>query len=452
MLKPHLHQLFDITIDDLGVAGEGVGHLDGFTIFIDGALPGEHVEAELFQSKRHFGRAHLRAIHQASLQRVAPPCPLFDRCGGCQLMHLAYSEQLEFKRSRVIRALRHIAKVAEPNVAPCLASPSELFYRNKIQLLACKDSRGEIALGLYARGSHNIVEVDKCYIHCPSGEELFQHIRAILKEMRITPYDAVAGSGELRHLLIKTAMRTNSSLVVLVTGGPASAELKRAAEEMMRRVPAVKGIVHNINRACNNVILGTEYHQLCGHPSIDEEVCGLHFKISAASFFQVNPLQAENLYRKALEFAALKPGDSALDAYCGVGTLSLLIAQQCKGVVGIESVPEAVKDASENSHTNGIGNATFVCADTEEYLKAATQAFDVVFLNPPRKGCEASVLEALGGIKPRQIIYISCDPATLARDIALLCNRGFQLDRVQPYDMFPQTAHVECVAALTRTI
>lgn len=448
MLKPHLNQIFDMTIDDLGISGEGVGHIEGFTVFIDGALPGEVIQAQLVQSKRHFGRANLLAIHQKSPSRVQPPCPLFDRCGGCQIMHINYDQQLEFKRDRVTKAIRYIGKISDANVAPCLPSPSPLAYRNKIQLIVAPAKEG-IAIGLYAKGSHDVVEINKCYIHCPQGEEIFQNINKIIKQSTIEPYIAESGEGELRHILIKTAVFTRQSLVVLVTNGPASTRIKKAAQEIIAQSPTVKGVVHNSNTSRTNVILGNEYNLLCGVPSIDEQLCGLHFKISAASFFQVNPAQAENLYKKALEFAELKDNDVALDAYCGVGTLTLLMAKQAKHVLGIENVKEAIEDAKENAVRNGITNVSFVCENTEDYLKGFNKKIDVIFLNPPRKGCEESVLKCIAKIKPKKIVYISCDPATLARDIGQLCTMGYKLNIIQPYDMFPQTAHVECVAQLT---
>lgn len=447
MHPPKLNQKIKLSIHNMGSAGEGIGQYQGFTVFVDGALTDEVVEARLYQRQKRFGRASLLSLVEPSPHRVDPPCPLFGRCGGCQLMHLSYSEQLVVKQQRVIDALQRIGKINDVEVAPCLPSPSPLAYRNKIQMPVKPCGKDGLSIGLYARSSHELVEVDKCYIHCTLGEDVYKKIAPIIKQSGIHAYDPVTGVGELRHLIIKSAVKTAEVLVVLVTKGDITPVLKGIAEKIMASCPSVKGVVHNINTERDNVILGSRYHVLKGSGTIQEKLCGLMFNVSPASFFQVNPQQAECLYDKALECADLKGHEVVLDAYCGVGTMSLFFAKHAKQVIGVECVSEAIEDAKNNAKLNQISNATFICANAETFINTLSE-IDVIILNPPRKGCEISFLEGIGRLRPKTVVYISCDPATLSRDLAILRGLGYDIDVIQPFDMFPQTAHVECVVKL----
>jgi 23S rRNA (uracil1939-C5)-methyltransferase len=444
---PEKFSKLQCTVHNLNNHGEGVSSYQGYTIFIDGALPGEVVEAEIFAIHKKYGRARLLKVLEPSIQRVVPPCPFFGECGGCQLMHLAYPAQLLAKQQTVIDALQRIGKLHTVKVEPCQPSPLPLAYRNKIQLPVREGFEG-ISLGLYARSSHDLIAVDTCRIHCGLGEEVFQVIRELLQQAAVTAYQPSTGGGELRHVLIKSAVQTEQVLVVLVGNGPPSRHLIHVAEQIMLRCPTVRGVVHNKNTSRDNVILGPSYTTLKGAGFIQEELCGLTFKVSPASFFQVNPAQAERLYAKVLEFAALQGQEVVLDAYCGVGTLALFLAKQAKRVIGVECVAAAIEDARENATLNGIQNATFIHALAEKFI-ATLPAVDIVILNPPRKGCERSLLDEIGRLKPSRLVYVSCDPATLARDLAHLHTLGYTCSTVQPYDMFPQTAHVECVASTT---
>lgn len=439
-------QTITLEIQSLGHQGEGVGRLDGYTVFVDDALPGELVQAQFIECNKRYGRAKLTSIEKPSPDRVKPPCPLFGTCGGCQLMHLSYEKQLEMKRQKVVDALTRIGKI-EVEVAPCIASPDDLHYRNKIQL-PVKKSGSRLSIGLYERGSHNLVEVQKCYIHCPLGEEVYKKTKAILQRSGISAYNGE--TGELKHVLIKSGVHTQEALVVLVTTTAPTHRLKEIASQIMEACPTVKGVVHNLHQGKENVILGPTYTVLKGEQSIKETLCGLTFKVSPASFFQVNPAQAEQLYSKALEFAALTGQETVLDAYCGVGTLSLIFAKRAKSVVGVEFVKEAIEDAKENAKLNHITNARFVTGDTALFIQTASPV-DLILLNPPRKGCDPLFLEGIGKLKPKTLVYISCDPATLARDLGILKTFGYQVERVQPFDMFPQTAHVETLVKLTQS-
>ncbi|MGZ3633750.1 MAG: 23S rRNA (uracil(1939)-C(5))-methyltransferase RlmD [Parachlamydiaceae bacterium] len=448
MTLPQLKQNIVLEIEDVGSHGEGVGRHEGYTLFVEGGLPGERVEARLFQKRKNYGKAHLLAILKASEDRVAPPCDLFGTCGGCQLMHLAYPRQLEVKRQRVANALKRIGKMTDVEVPPCLPSPSPLQYRNKIQL-PIRNLHGKTTLGMYERSSHALVEMTNCHIHCTLGDQTYQAIKQLIEDSKLAAYEPSTGKGELRHLLIKSAIYTKEVLVILVTASSDTSQLMPLAKNILERCSQVKGIIHNCNKKNDNVILGDDYTTLMGNDSIQEKLGSLQFKVSPASFFQVNPDQAIQLYSKAIEFADLKGDETLLDAYCGVGTLSLFFAQHAKHVTGVECVPEAITDAKANAILNHIDNVTFICDNTEQYIQKAKN-IDIVILNPPRKGCDEHVLKRLKALQPKQVLYISCDPATLARDLAILRDSGYRIDRIQPFDMFPQTTHVECVVKLCR--
>jgi len=446
--RPQVGQLISCTVDGFGSSGEGVAHHNGYTLFVDGALPGEFVQVKLTESHKRYGKARLLRIIDASADRVTPPCPLFGKCGGCQLMHLSYPKQLEMKERRVVDALKRIGHIEDAIVAPCLPSPSSLSYRNKIQLPVREGASG-IALGLYARGSHDLIELEGCLIHSALGETVYKLVRGQLQRSSIMPYDPVTGKGELRHVLIRTALKKEEVLLIFVTNYEPSKVLKSLAEKILASCSKVKGVVHNKQQGRDNLILGKEYQLLCGAPSIQDTLSDLTFTISPASFFQINPAQAEILYAKAVELAALTGEESVLDAYCGVGTLSLFFAQRAKQVIGVESVPEAIEDAKKNAKTNGIENVRFVTDAAETFIQTLSE-IDLVLLNPPRAGCAPSFLDGIGKLSPDKLIYISCDPATLARDCHILKNYGYRIVSIQPYDMFPQTAHVESVALLMK--
>lgn len=450
IMKWSLQEELVISINSLGQTGEGVGHLEGYTIFVDGSLPGEIVKVLLYELHKSYAKAHLVEIIQPSPNRTQPVCPLFGKCGGCQLMHLIYPEQLIQKQKRVENALKEIGKL-DVRVEPCLPSPLELQYRNKIQLPVKQGAEGPY-LGLYARASHDLIKVDHCHIHCSIGEEIYQKIQKLLSYSNIEPYDSQKETGELRCILIKSSINLAEVLVTLITKTNQVKNLQDFAEKIMGASSLIKGVVQNINGATGNSILSNQYKLLCGSMYLRERLSDLYFHISPASFFQVNPIQAENLYRKALEISCLNGDETVLDAYCGVGTLSLYFARHCKKIIGVECVPEAIKDAHENAKLNSIHNATFICAYSEDYIKNI-QSIDLIILNPPRKGCEKSLLEAIKKIRPKKIIYISCNPSTLARDLAILhADEEYTIEMIQPFDMFPQTAHVECLVKLVLNI
>jgi len=412
-------------IHALNAVGEGVGSVDGLTVFIEGALPQERVEARLIQMKKRYARGSLLACKSPSPERREPVCPVFGQCGGCQLMHLDYKGQLEAKRRRVQDALDRIGHLKNVAVAPCLPSPQEFGYRNKIRL-PVNGSK----LGLYARASHDIVEIDGCPIHCDIGEQLLAKVRQLLPESGLTA---------LKSVTIRSAVSTQETLALFVTDGKERKKIQIFAERLMREAPLLKGVVLSGDKTPNKT--------LCGKGAVTEELLGLSYRIPAPAFFQVNRFQAEALYKQALEFAALTKETTLLDPFCGVGAFTLLAAQRAKKAIGIETVPEAAAAAKENARLNGVENAAFHCGLAEE-LAQKLYGIDTVFLNPPRKGCRPELLERVGRLRPKSVVYMSCDPATLARDLALLEGHGLGIEAVQPVDMFPQTMHVETLVKL----
>lgn len=448
-VNSRLGKKMEMDIERLGINGEGVGSWYGCTIFVDGALPGEKVLASLYEKKKNYGRAFVVSFLSSSPDRVEPVCPLFGRCGGCQMMHMTYSMQLKSKRQRVVDALERIGKLKDVHVKECRPSPSELHYRNKIQIPVIPSNEG-LRLGLYARNSHDLIDMQTCYIHCELGQKVYEIVRPLLLSSGIEAFDPASLAGEIRHILIKTAISTQQVLVVLVGAKEPSDKMRSFARAIKNNIPEVGGVVHCFNPEVNNTVLSDTFMTLEGSSSIHDVLLGLTFKVSAASFFQVNPRQAEALYQGVLDLSSVSEEDVVMDAYCGVGTMSLLFARKAKRVIGIESIEDAIIDAKENAKLNNVENAEFHAMAVESFIADFNDTVDIAILNPPRKGCDISVINKVADMKLKKIIYVSCDPATLARDLSLLSQKGWRVDTVEPFDMFPQTAHVETLVSLSR--
>ena len=414
-------------IRDVTVSGEGVGTYEGLTIFVEGALPGERVRARIVLKKSSYAKAELLEILDGSPDRVKPICPVFGKCGGCQIMHMAYEAQLLLKRKKVVDAFLRIGKLQDFQVAQCVASPKPLYYRNKIQLPVNEN----LEVGLYAKGTHNIVPIETCYIQSDAGNKIL---------------DGIELCTGLRHILIRSNYK-GETLIVLVTREKATEKIKALAKKISQK-ESVRGVLHGVNARDDNVLRSDAYTLLQGEDCIDEEVLGIKVSISPASFFQVNLEQAEHLYRKAFELGCLTLNDTVLDAYSGIGVFSIYLAKQGVKVIGIEIVESAVLDAKANALKNGV-SAEFLLGKVEDLIETV-QNVDVIFLNPPRKGCEEIVLQASIAKNPRSIIYTSCDPATLARDLKILAGFGFTKVFAYPFDMFPQTMHVETVVKIEK--
>ncbi|WP_088005760.1 23S rRNA (uracil(1939)-C(5))-methyltransferase RlmD [Indiicoccus explosivorum] len=439
-----------VRIEDLTHEGAGVAKVEGYPLFIQGALPGEEAEVHVVKTLKSYGFAKLLEIKQASPDRVTAPCPVFDICGGCQIQHLSYEGQLAFKKKVVSDALARLGKLPDVPVLPVKGMENPWRYRNKSQIpFGMQD--GEVAAGFYRTRSHVIADTDTCIIQSEEADRIMRGLKHRLLSMGIEPYDEKTHTGQLRHVVVRKGRATGEVMVVLVTRKKNLPQKERISQLIRELVPAVKSIVQNVNNEKTNVIFGKETLTLWGTDAIEDRIGDVRFEISARSFYQVNPDQTEVLYRQALEYAQLKGDETVIDAYCGIGTISLFLAQQAKAVMGVEIVPQAIEDAKRNAQLNGFTNTLFEAGPAEEVIprwyKEGRKA-DVLVVDPPRKGCDSHLLNTILEQRPERVVYVSCSPATLARDLRILEDGGYRTKEVQPVDMFPQTAHVEAVAWL----
>ena len=446
-----LHQQYEIAIRSLGHSGEGVGSKDDFTVFVPGALVGEVVLAKITLVKKNYAVGSLVRVIAPSEERVEPICPIYETCGGCQLQHLSYDGQLIAKRQQVVDALQRIGKQTALTVHPTLGASSPWLYRNKMQF-PVGEKKGRTVIGCYAKGSHDIIATENCHIQMDANNHIVQAASKILTEMKIPAYREKDDRGVVRHIIGRVGAG-GQAMAVIVTKTKTLPKAEEFVARLRGEVPALVSIMHNINPKRTNVILGQETHCLWGQKTIQDGIGKLMFDISAQSFFQVHTAQADVLYQKALAYADLNGNETVIDAYCGTGTISLFLAQKAKKVYGIEIVAPAIRDAKKNAEANRITNAEFLVGDAVEVMPRLYEQgvrADVVVVDPPRSGCDPIVLETFARMNPERIVYVSCNPASLARDIAVLNELGYRAEEVQPVDMFPQTSHVESVALLRR--
>ena len=439
-----------VHVEDLTHEGAGVAKVDGYPLFIQGALPGEEAEVHVVKTLKSYGFAKLIDIKAASPDRVTAPCPVFDICGGCQIQHLSYEGQLAFKEKVVRNALARLGKLPDVPVRPAKGMENPWRYRNKSQIpFSMRD--GEVTAGFYRTRSHVIADTDTCIIQSEEADRIMRGLKHEILRLGIEPYDEKTHTGLLRHVIVRTGRATGEVMVVLVTRKKKLPNRDEVIQIIRGLVPEVKSVVQNINSDKTNVIFGNETVTLWGTDVIEDRIGDVRFEISARSFYQVNPDQTEVLYRQALDYAQLKGDETVIDAYCGIGTISLFLAQQAKSVMGVEIVPQAIEDAKRNAELNGFTNTLFEAGPAEEVIprwyKEGRRA-DVLVVDPPRKGCDAHLLNTILEQKPERVVYVSCNPATLARDLRILEDGGYRTQEVQPVDMFPQTAHVEAVAWL----
>lgn len=466
-------QLVDAEIIGIGHDGEGVGRTaDGFTLFVHGGLPGERVSVRVEHVKKQFGYAKLLHVAGASADRQEPPCPLYAECGGCQLQHMGYDAQLRQKRKIVVDALERIGKLKVAGAAgsgngqseeeqgssgivvhPTIGMEDPWRYRNKAQV-PFGQVEGGLVGGFYAQGSHRIIDMKECLIQHEWSDRAVGLVKSLCGELGIRAYDEETGRGVIRHVVVKVGFRTGDIMVVLVTNGDDFTRRRELMEMIRRELPGVKSICQNINTAKTNVIFGPRTEVLWGEEYIYDYIGDVRFAISARSFYQVNPVQTERLYGKALEYAALAGGETVIDAYCGIGTISLFLAQHAERVYGVEIVPEAIEDARRNAQLNGLEHkAEFAVGAAEVVIPAWAESgirADVIVVDPPRKGCDPALLDCIARMQPRRVVYVSCNPATLARDLRILEDAGYRTVEAQPVDMFPHTVHVECCVLLTQ--
>ena len=446
-----IHEVYTVAIRDLGVHGEGIGSVDGFTVFVPGALPGETVTAEITLLKKSYALGKLLSIEQKSPFRVVPECPVYENCGGCQLSHLTYEGQLDMKYRRVKDVIERIAGESGNLVRPVLPAAHPFAYRNKMAVPAGL-VKGKAALGCYRQGSHDIIPVSSCAIQKEENNRLLRFARRFIEKYGISVYDEKTRKGSLRHVMGRVG-DGRKIMAVLVTASETLPEEERWIEEIQKELPEVVSLWHNIQPKPGNTILGAKIRHLWGRETLTASLCGLQFEVSPYSFFQVHKEQAEILYEKALAYADLKGGETVIDAYCGTGTISLCLAKKAKRVIGIEIVKPAIEDAKKNAKKNHMENTEFYAADAGKLMPQLYRQGlvpDVIVMDPVRAGCSEEVLKAAAGMNPKRIVYVSCNPATFARDAKILKSEGYEIKEIQPVDMFPQTMHVEAIVLLSK--
>jgi 23S rRNA (uracil1939-C5)-methyltransferase len=439
-----------VSIEDLTHDGAGVAKIDGYPLFIVGALPGETAEVHVLKTLKSYGFGKLIEIITPSEHRVAPPCHVFDECGGCQVQHLSYEGQLMWKQQMVKNAMERIAKLPHVPVHPVKGMDNPWRYRNKSQIpFGIQD--GRVVAGFYQTRSHEIADTDVCIIQTEEADDILREMKKELGRLGIAPYNEKTNQGMLRHVVIRKGRATGEIMVVLITKKKKFPQQVEAVSAIKRILPQVTSIVQNVNDEKTNVIFGEKTITLWGKDVIEDLIGDVRFEISARSFYQVNPEQTEVLYQQALDFAQLTGTETVIDAYCGIGTISLFLAKQAKQVLGVEIVPQAIEDAKRNAEINGLQNTYFEAGPAEvvipKWYKEGKTA-DVLVVDPPRKGCDEELLQTILEQKPNRIVYVSCNPATLARDLRILEDGGYETKEVQPVDMFPQTTHCEAVAWL----
>ena len=475
------NEIVRVTIEDLGMDGEGIGKIDGFTLFIKDAVVGDVVDAKIMKAKKHFAYARLEKVITPSPFRVEPFCKYAKSCGGCQIQTMNYEKQLEFKQRKVENDLIRIGGFEKDFIESIshaiLGMDEPYFYRNKAQYPVGTDKEGNLIAGFYAGRTHSIIANTDCKLGQKNNEIILNAVLSFMKENHITAYDEVLHKGLVRHILIRSGFATGEIMVCLVINGKSFPKAKEFSNylcsleldccdlsKLEGKAWRITSICTSSNTKDTNVIMGDTYDVLYGKDYITDKIGEVEFHISPLSFYQVNPIQTKKLYDTALTFADLKGEETVWDLYCGIGTISLFLAQKAGSVYGVEIVPQAIENAKENARLNQMDNATFYVGKAEEVLpefyekeskKVDSKADkrlnpDVIVVDPPRKGCDEVCLNTMVKMNPSRIVYVSCDPATLARDLKYLCENGYKLEKVQAVDMFPQTVHVETVCLLSR--
>lgn len=445
------NEYIDVVFEDITHEGAGVAKVDGYPIFVPDALTGEQAQIKVIKVNKNFAFGRLIELKTESPFRQEPPCPVYKQCGGCQIQHMTYEGQLKMKEKQVKDVMQRIGKLTDVTVHPVLGMEEPWSYRNKAQVPIGESEAGLIA-GFYKKGTHDIIDMDKCLIQMQQNDELVQQVKEICNKYGVRAYDEQTHKGTLRHVMARYGKVSGEIMIVFITR---TAHLTRRDEiinELVTTFPHITSIVQNVNDKRTNVIFGDKTTVLYGSESIRDSIGNVQFAISARSFYQVNPVQTKVLYEKALEYAGLNGKETVIDAYCGIGTISLFLAQKAEKVYGVEIVKEAIEDATRNAELNEITNVEFAVGEAEkvipEWYKQGITA-DVIVVDPPRKGCDQALLDTIIAMKPKRVVYVSCNPGTLARDLRILEDGGFKTEEIQPVDMFPQTMHVECCSLLT---
>ena len=447
------NDLVTLEIEDCGIDGEGIGKADGFTVFVKDAVIGDTVTAKIIKAKKNYGYGRLMEVLKPSPYRVEPKCEFARQCGGCQLQALSYDQQLVFKTNKVKGHLERIGGFTDIPMEPIIGMDELFHYRNKAQFPVGRNKEGKIVTGFYAGRTHNIIENRDCALGVAENKEVLDRVIAHMEKYGIEPYNEATGKGLVRHVLIRYGYFTKEVMVCLILNGNKIPKEEQFVKSLCE-IPGMTSITINVNKKHSNVILGEEIRLLWGQEYITDRIGDISYQISPLSFYQVNPMQTQKLYAKALEYADLHGEETVWDLYCGIGTISLFLAQKAKFVRGVEIVPAAIENAKENAKLNGLENTEFFVGKAEEvlpreYKKNGVYA-DVIVVDPPRKGCDETLLETMVEMNPDRIVYVSCDSATLARDLKYLCERGYELRKVCPVDQFGMTVHVETVVLLSQ--
>ena len=458
------NDIVTVEITDIGVSGEGIGHVDGYTFFIKDAVIGDVVEAKVMKAKKNYGYARLMKVITPSEYRVEPKCAFARRCGGCQIQEMSYDRQLVFKDQKIRGNLERIGGFTKDQIdtvmQPVVGMEHPFGYRNKAQFPFGTDKEGNPITGFYAGRTHDIIANTDCALGVEQNKEILEIILQYMRENKIKSYNEKTGKGLIRHALIRYGFKTKEIMVCLVINGKKLPKAERLIEKLIQ-IEGMTSITISPNTRRDNVIMGDSYEILWGQGYITDYIGNVKYQISPLSFYQVNPVQTEKLYGLALEYADLKGDETVWDLYCGIGTISLFLAQKAKQVYGVEIVPQAIDDAKENAKINAIDNAEFFVGKAEEVLpeyyaeyerehNGETAHADVIVVDPPRKGCDETLLETIMKMKPEKVVYVSCDSATLARDLKYLCANGYEIRMCRGVDQFPQSVHVETVVLLSR--
>ena len=458
------NDIVTVEITDIGVSGEGIGHVDGYTLFIKDAVIGDVVEAKVMKAKKNYGYARLMKVITPSEYRVEPKCAFARRCGGCQIQEMSYDRQLVFKDQKIRGNLERIGGFTKDQIdtvmQPVVGMEHPFGYRNKAQFPFGTDKEGNPITGFYAGRTHDIIANTDCALGVEQNKEILKTILQYMRENKIKSYDEKTGKGLIRHALIRYGFKTKEIMVCLVINGKKLPKAERLIEKLIQ-IEGMTSITISPNTRRDNVIMGDSYEILWGQGYITDYIGNVKYQISPLSFYQVNPVQTEKLYGLALEYADLKGDETVWDLYCGIGTISLFLAQKAKQVYGVEIVPQAIDDAKENAKINAIDNAEFFVGKAEEVLpeyyaeyerehNGETAHADVIVVDPPRKGCDETLLETIVKMQPEKVVYVSCDSATLARDLKYLCANGYEIKMCRGVDQFPQSVHVETVVLLSQ--
>lgn len=455
------NNIIEVIIEDMGTQGEGIGKYNGYPLFIKDVIIGEKVSVLVLKTKKNYGYAKLLKILEPSPDRINFACSVASKCGGCQLQHLKYEKQLEYKQNKVRNCLERIGGIRDVKMEDIMGMETPYYYRNKAQFPVGRGKDGEVLIGFYAERTHSIINTMNCYIQAKINERILQLVREFLVEEEISIYDERKHSGRIRYIMTRIGFYTGEVMVCLVINGNSLPKKEKLIQKLLKigkeqEFYQITSICLNVNKQKTNVILGEEIISLFGEPYITDFIGKIRYQISPLSFYQVNPIQTKKLYEKVLEFANLNGTEIVWDLYCGIGTISLFLAQKAKVVYGVEIVPQAIEDAKQNAKRNNITNAEFFVGAAEDimpkkYIESQGEMkADVIVIDPPRKGCDESLLQTITKMTPEKVIYVSCDPATLARDLKYLIEAGYEVKKVQVVDQFSGTYHVESVVLMSR--